>query len=522
MPEVKPMNVRSSGSTDRRASIVGRSVLAVVLVGTIGPASAGPQNGRAVGNPLPAQPFNNTNPYATAYGRGRYSPYPVKDATAAERAVLAGRAYWAALGGEVQRTLTPPRVGGVAADAADLFPLELAERLGRWSLRWQEAQDNASKSRAERYRSVMDHLGRMTSMEDGRSVRDALERAGFPAGRAVALKPPRLFAEIARFFRPADGAQMDQVVPWVLEVERPLNPRDPGVTLDDRVEIASRAYRTILDDAVARFLAARGAGRRDEGAIFDAALAERLGVWSDLWRQVQEAADRGAASRSAAVRNLSSRPALADVRLMVPDSRPATIRSHIERMSALADGRFLSDALKRSGRPAEESVDMTGLREFTRVARYFRIAAEGQLPGGSRRNHPDTTSASPAATAGRISRAIWDEAARRYLKTPRAGGAHPDARPVFDSRLAERLGEWSIRWGRAQAVATEDFASRFAALRSHIERMETMEDGRSLQEALERVGKREGPPPALPREFTEVARFFRLEAQWELAQIRSR
>ena len=43
-------------------------------------------------------------------------------------------------------------------------------------------------------------------------------------------------------------------------------------------------------------------------------------------------------------------------------------------------------------------------------------------------------------------------------------------------------------------------------------------------DALERAGPR-GPGAdalALPREFTDVARFFRLDALWQVAQARSR
>jgi hypothetical protein len=54
--------------------------------------------------------------------------------------------------------------------------------------------------------------------------------------------------------------------------------------------------------------------------------------------------------------------------------------------------------------------------------------------------------------------------------------------------------------------------------------MAALEDGRSLHDALARAGRGDGgtAAPALPREFTEVARFFRLEAMWELERIKSR
>ena len=81
---------------------------------------------------------------------------------------------------------TPPR-GGEALGNAVLFSLELAERLGRWSLRLRDAQDNAAKSLASRYEALSDHLGRMTSLEEGRAMREALKATGRP----VNSKPPR-------------------------------------------------------------------------------------------------------------------------------------------------------------------------------------------------------------------------------------------------------------------------------------------------------------------------------------------
>lgn len=519
------MNVRSSGATRRRASVVGRSILAFALLATAGPASAGPQAGRAGGNQRPAQPAGNTNPYSAA-ARVRYAPYPVKDPTAAERALLAGRAYQATLEGWAREATAPPRPGGGPPDEARLFSPELVERLGRWSLRWEEAQDNAAKSLAGRYRALSDHLDRMSTVADGRAVREAVARTRAPAGRAGEPKTPPLFADIARFFRPVDGRGLDRVVPELVEVERPLNPRGVAVAAGERADIAARVYRAIIDAAVDRFLASRfaGAARRDEGAIFDAALAERLGAWSDIWRLAEDEAVADPSLRAAAARDRSARPAWSGARLAGLTPRPVTIRSHIERMAALEDGRFLHDVLARAGRPADEAVDMGRLREFAGVARFFRLEAERQLPGAARREGPDATASSRAAAAGRIYQAIIDESARQFLGMPRAGKAPPDARLVFDDRLAERLGAWSIRRARAQAGGADDFASRFAAVRSHIERMAMLEDGRSLRDALARAGRGVGgaAAPATPREFAEVARFFRLEALWELERIRSR
>lgn len=66
--------------------------------------------------------------------------------------------------------------------------------------------------------------------------------------------------------------------------------------------------------------------------------------------------------------------------------------------------------------------------------------------------------------------------------------------------------------------------SQFTAVRSHIGRMASLEEARSLRDVLERAGQLSGGPagPAPPREFADVARFFRLEALWELEQIKSR
>jgi hypothetical protein len=528
-PEVKEMNVGYRAANRRRAAALGVLILAVALMETVDPVSALAQRGRSGTNPRPAQPAGNPkglNPYSAAYGQGRYTPYPVKDPTAAERAVIAGRAFSTTLDGWVQRAMAPPGPEGRPPDQDALFSPELVERLGQWSLRLQEAQDNEAKSSAGRYQALSDHLARMSSLEDGRFLREAGKPGGLLNGQPVAAKPPRLFAEIARFFRPVEKWSIDRVVPELVEFERPLNPVGVGVTPAERVETAGRAYWAILNAAVDRFLAPRRAGeaRRDEAAVFDAPLAERLANWSDMWRQAQDDAATDTSSRLAVAHNGPARLAVSGIRLAGPDALPATIKSHFERMSALETGRFLDDALKRAGRPAGEPLDMTRLQEFVAVARFFRIEADSQLPSVSRPNGTDVTAASRAAAAGEIYQSILDGAARRYLAIPRAGGAPPDARSVFDPRLAERLGAWSIRWGRVQAGAGEGPGSRFAAVRSHLERMTALEDGRVLHDALARAGSPVGGPdaPPPPRDFAEVARFFRLEARWELELIRSR
>ena len=123
--------------------------------------------------------------------------------------MVAGRVYRAVLDEWVQRAMTTPRPGGGPPDVEARSRLELIERLGPWSLRWQEAQDNAARSRAARYQALSDHLGRMSALEDGRFLRETGQAAGGP----VEPKPPRVSAEVARFFRPIDEWDIDRIVP---------------------------------------------------------------------------------------------------------------------------------------------------------------------------------------------------------------------------------------------------------------------------------------------------------------------
>ena len=509
------MSVRYLAATRRRAWAVWITVI-VAFVAVSGETIALAQgvhatSGRpAQGNGTP----NNFNSYGIPQ-IGGYAPYLVKDPTADERAVVAGRVYRAVLDEWPERGITTLRQGREAPEVEARSKRELTGRLGPWSLRWREAQDNAARSRAARYQSMADHLGRMSALENRRSVRETGQATGGP----IESKALRGWAEVARFFRPVDEWDSDRISPTLLQSGRPVNAQGVGITPAEQVEIADRVYHVILDEAVDRVLASP---RQDDVASINALLAERLAFWSDLWRQSQD--DRDRRWRALAVGDRSSGVASVGARAVAPAGPVATLRSHLERMSKLENGRFADDALKRAGRSDGQLVDMTRFPEFTEVVGFFRAEAASGLPGAMRPNGSDVTAAGQAAIAGRIYRAILDRAARRYREPPRAGDALADISLVFDPRLAERLAAWSIRWARSQARADLSRVSQFNAIRSHIERMASLEDGRSLNEAIDRTGPRvagvAGPAP--PREFTDVARFFRLEAVWELAQVKSR
>jgi hypothetical protein len=496
-------------------------VFVVAFAGANGGTIARAQGGRAP-DQRPAQGTTapgTLNPYAAPTMRGSYSPYLAKDPTADERVAIAGRVYRAVLDDWVRRAGTPPRPGGGAADVEARSLIELIERVGPWSLRWQEAQDNVAKSRAARYQSLSDHLVRMSDLEQRRFGHES-DRAK-AAGAPVEPRADEILAEAARFFRPIDGWSLDQDVSTRLQSGRPLNRVGVGVTPAEQAEIAARVYHAVLDEAVGRYLASprEGEARRHQEAIFDAPLAERLGFWSDLWSQAQDAADQERTSGSTA-----ARASLGGVRSVGTRGRRAAIRAHIERMNELERGHVADDRRERAGRPAIAPADMTRLREFTEVARFFRIEAEDRLPDGSAPRGADAMDSGQAVTASRIYRAILDGAARRYREAPRAGGVPADVGLVFDSRLAERLAAWSARWARAQIRADLRRASRFTAVRSHGERMAALEDGRSLRDVLERPVLTAGgiAAPAPPREFADVARFFRLRALWELEEIKAR
>ena len=517
---VEVMNDRILAPTRRHASNVGITVLVLAFIAVGGQTIARAQAGRAANQLPPQAPGtpSSLSPYGMPRFGGWYSPYPVKDPTADERAVVAGRVYRAFVDGPAQTAMSAPPTGQAAPRVEARYSLELIERLGRWSLRWHEAQDNAAKTRAARYQAMSDHLRRMSALEDGRIFRETGETEG-PARP----KPPRELAEAARFFRPIDQWDIDRIIPTLLQSERPLNTQGVAVTADEQVEIADRVYHLMLDEAANQFLAQPRVRetRPDKAAVLDALVAERLGFWSDLWRQSQDAAARDPSPRLRVVGDRSARLA---ARKADPVDPAATLRSHIERMSELETGRFVDAALKRTGRSDVRPVDMTQFREFAEVARFFRVEAESQRAGASQPKGTDVTVSGQVATASRTYRAILDGAAHRHLDAPREGEPPADIRLVFDPRLAERLAAWSTRWARAQIRANPGRQSKFNAIQSHIERMTSLEDGRSFRDVLDRTGHRAAgtPAPELPREFADVARFFRLEALWDLAQVKSR
>ena len=244
---------------------------------------------------------------------------------------------------EQRRVLTPDPV------------LELTERLGVWSLRWQDAQDNSAKSRAARYQALSDHLGRMTVLEDRRSRR----KTGQGTGGLAAPMPTRGSAEVARFFRPIDEWEIDRIIPTLLVVERPVNPLGVGVTPAEEYEIADRVYHEILDQAVDQFLASPrgGQSRANEVGIFDAPLAERLGFWSDLWRQSQEAAAQipsGDHPRLATARFVSLR-----LLRYEPRARSATRRRCGHTSSKCASWRPAASGKSPSNRPANPAINLS-------------------------------------------------------------------------------------------------------------------------------------------------------------------
>ena len=358
------MNFRPLATFRWRESAIGVMVLVVAFLvlgcQTIAKAQGGRATNQRAGQGMGS--LHGLNPNGTPQIGGTYAPLPVKDPTATERALVAARVYQSIMDEWAQRAMESRRPGPTDPDVEARSQLELTERLGPWSLRWQEAQDNSARSRAARYQALSDHLERMSALADGRFKHET----GQATGGSVGPPPSRGSAAVARFFRPIDEWHIDQIVPDVLISERPLNPLGVAVTPAELDQIADRVYHAILDEAVDRLLASPRGGetRADEVPTVDAPLAERLGFWSDLWSQSQELAATDPLSRSPAVGDRSARVPTAGVRTPGPSGRLAAIRSHIERMRELENGRFVDDALKRSGRTAQKPVDWSRSPEF--------------------------------------------------------------------------------------------------------------------------------------------------------------
>ena len=157
-----------------------------------------------------------------------------------------------------------------------------------------------------------------------------------------------------------------------------------------------------------------------------------------------------------------------------------------------------------------------GLASAQRVSQNLPFA--GGYRGSIGADPPlDRTAPQGAEVAGRVYRAILRGEARRYVDQP------PGAPAGFDARLAERLGEWSVRWMEAARNAGGR-AARFEAVRAHLERMRGLESGRSVYHALGEAGRPDERALDVTRlgEFVEVARFFRLDAESRLQDVRSR
>ena len=107
------MNVRPLAATRRRASAVGITVLVVAFIAAGGQTIARAQ-ARASRQPASAtSPARRATFILTACRdmAARYSPYPVKDPTADERAVVAGRVYRAVLDESAQRAIDSASTG---------------------------------------------------------------------------------------------------------------------------------------------------------------------------------------------------------------------------------------------------------------------------------------------------------------------------------------------------------------------------------------------------------------------------
>ena len=165
------MNDRPLVERRGRISTTVTTVLVVASITVGGETITRAQGGRAVNQRPPQSPGTpgNLGPYGMPRFGGWYSPYPVKDPTADERVVIAGRVYRAIVDASGPSATTTPPAGPAAPGVEARFSVDLIERLGPWSLRWQEAQDNAATTRAARYQAMSDHLRRMSALKYRRS-----------------------------------------------------------------------------------------------------------------------------------------------------------------------------------------------------------------------------------------------------------------------------------------------------------------------------------------------------------------
>ena len=134
------MDVRRFVATCRHDSTFVAALLVVAFITVEWQNIARAQFGRPA-NQRPAQGYgsaNSLNPYGMPRIGGANSPYPIRDPTADERVLVAARVYLALLDEWTQSARNTPRPARAKADVDTQSILELTERLGVWSLRWQD------------------------------------------------------------------------------------------------------------------------------------------------------------------------------------------------------------------------------------------------------------------------------------------------------------------------------------------------------------------------------------------------
>src|SRR5262249_10943291 len=224
--------------------------------------------------------------------------------------------------------------------------------------------------------------------------------------------------------------------------------------------------------------------------------------------------------------------------------RYQALSDHLRRMSDLEQGRFWREAgrSKAAGGPTElkpPHISAEAARFFRpidgwRFDRIVPVRLQSERP-----LNPVGVAVTPAdqvEIAGRVYHAILDDAVGRFLASPREGATRRGESAILDALLAERLGFWSDLWSQSQGAADRAEAARSpaayvslagvrsaggrtAAIRAHVERMRELENGRFVDDVLERAGRPAVEPIDMTRfrEFAEVARFFRIEAPGRLA-----